>query len=376
MFVPDRQGPHGAQLLLHGASAAHSSVINQDGMQAVLGTDLNRILISPLSRGYNNSYVDWGARDALDSLADVEAHYDVDEDAVFISGYSMGGGGTLQLATMFPDRFAGAIDWVGFTGDCLNGTPLAQGRQRPQGALTPVSDRFDNDPASRAGCPLGARGNAVDYLDNVRHVPIAHLFGVADELVWVNHALHIKARMDELGYPHRWWLHAGEHFTFALTDDWRKEAAYTAGLRRVERPARVTYRTNMFLFTPELDLVPDGAYWVDRLTPRNGATTPDGDMVVDLVSHACTTGHAQQVDVRQDAGVDPVPWVGQVGVAVADAPVAPGARISGSLTNIASVHIDVTGACLGAGEPIDLAIAVDGPTTVTFSDGRPSVVLQ
>lgn len=377
LYVPSGEAPHGVQLVLHGASSAHSSAINLPGMQGVMGEDLNRVLVSPLARGYNNSYVDWGARDVLDSLADVEAHLPVDPDAVFISGYSMGGGGTLQLSTMFPDRFAGAIDWVGFTGDCFNGTPLAQGRQHAAlGPLEPVDPYFSNDPEERSGCPLGARGNAVDFLDNLRHVPSAHLFGAADELVWANHAVHVARRMEELGYVHRLWLHAADHFTFALADDWRKEAEYTRGLRRVERPARVTYRTNPFLFTRELDLVPDGAYWVDELTPRNDATTPDGDMVVDLTSHACDSGFAETVEVRRDAGTDPVPWVGQEGVATGTMPPEPGPRISGELTNVESVLLSVEGACFEAGEPIELEVVVDGPTRVRFDDGRPEVVLE
>lgn len=371
LYVPSGEAPHGVQLLLHGAGAAHSSVIDQPGMQGVMGEDLNRVLVSPLARGYNNSYVDWGARDVLDSLADVEALLPTDPDAVFVSGYSMGGGGTLQLSTMFPDRFAGAIDWVGFTGDCLNGTPLAQGRQRPAGG-----GPFGNDPADRTGCPLGARGNAVDFLDNLRHVPSAHLFAAADELVWANHAVHVARRMEELGYVHRLLLHAGEHFTFAVADDWRKEAEYTRGLERVERPARVTYRTNPFLFTRELDLVPDGAYWVDELTPRNDVTTPAGDMVVDLTSHACDSGFDETVELHRDAGTEPVPWVGQEGVATGTLPPEPGARISGELVNVESVLLSVEGACFEAGEPFELDVAVDGPTLVRFDDGRPDVVLQ
>ena len=375
VFVPEGPAPHQAMLLLHGAGSGHSVVISNTNTQRVLGTELNRILISPLSRGWSNSYVDEGARDALDALADVESHWSVDPDRIFVSGYSMGGGGTLQLASWFPDRFAGAIDWVGFTGDCLNGTPLAQGRERLEGSdhptLADAHHHFTNDAAQRSGCPLGGRGNAMDFLENLRHVPSAHLFAAADELVWANHAIGMQQRLVEAEVPHAWWFHpTAEHFTFAVLAHWQKEADYTADLTRMERPARVRYRTNSYLFVPRLDLVPDGAYWVDDITFRDPATTPAGDAVVDLTSHACPDGRERTIDVSPTAGPDPVPWVGQVGV-LTDAPASftPEAKITGTLTNVASLTIDRSDACIGAGVPVDLAgITSDGTTEITVVD--------
>jgi len=192
-----------------------------------------------------------------------------------------------------------------------------------------------------------------------------------------NHALALGQRLAELGYVHRLWLHAGEHVTLAVLGDWRKEAAWTRGLRRIQRPATVTYRTNTYQWVPELDLVPDGAYWLDELRPRNGSPTPEGDMVADLTSHACPEGHRQDVTVRRDARTDPVPWIGQEGVASgAVTPAGPGARISGTLTNVASLLIDLDKACLAPGAALDLDIRTDGPTVVRFSDHRPATLLD
>jgi hypothetical protein len=75
VFVPEGPAPHEAMLLLHGSGSGHSVVISNANTQRVLGTELNRILISPLSRGWSNSYVDEGAVDALQALADVQAHW-------------------------------------------------------------------------------------------------------------------------------------------------------------------------------------------------------------------------------------------------------------------------------------------------------------
>ena len=374
IYVPKGPAPHGAELLLHGLNAIHSGVINQPGMQQVIGEDQNRIIVSPLGRGAANFYIDWGARDVLDALADVEHHYSVDPDQVVLSGYSMGGLGTMQLATWFPDRFAAGIGWVPFTGNCLNGTPLAQGRQRPAelSALSPANPYFTNSDDARWGCDMGTRGNALDYLENTRHLPVAYLFATEDELVWPNHALGLMRREEELGYVHRFWLHlTGEHLTLALADDWRKEATWSHGARLVHHPARVTYRTNSYLWVPKLDLVPDGAYWIDEMRPRHDEHTPDGDMQADLISHACPADSEPTVETRRDAGTDPVPWIGEEGARTGTETLEPGARITGTLTNVASLLIDVEGACLQPGAPIALDIKTDGPTTVRFSDGRP-----
>ncbi|MGQ0773542.1 MAG: hypothetical protein ACT4NY_03840 [Pseudonocardiales bacterium] len=143
------------------------------------GDEPNRILISTLGRGPTNQYVDWGARDVLDVLdvlAGIKGTYRIDQDAVFVSGYSMKGQGTLQLATWFPDRFAGGMRWVGPTGDCLNGTPLAQGRQWGLAGLEPVHPYFSNSSEEGSGCNFATRRNTLDFLENTRHVPIAHLY--------------------------------------------------------------------------------------------------------------------------------------------------------------------------------------------------------
>jgi poly(3-hydroxybutyrate) depolymerase len=102
---------------------------------------------------------------ALDALNDTEHTYPVDSDHVFVSGYSMGGWGTLHFAEAYPDRFAGYNQWVGFTGDDTNGGHLQNG---------------PNVPYYYRG---GAAGDAVDLIGNLVHVPGSSSYGGADELV-------------------------------------------------------------------------------------------------------------------------------------------------------------------------------------------------
>lgn len=364
LYVPRRPGPLGAQLVLHGAFENHSQLVSRPGMQRAMGERAGRVLVSPLGRGPSNSWVDWAARDAIDALDDAIRVTGADRERVVVSGYSMGGGGTMFLSTLFPDRFASAIAWNAFTGDCLAGTPLAQGGGRP--------DAFDgldsNDPAKESGCPLETRGNSVDYLENLRHVPAGYLFGAMDEVVWANHGVAVFDRLETLRYEFKLWEHTGDHFTFPNFDVWDKEAEWSLERRVVRRPARVTYRTNTHLYRPDLELVPDGAYWVDGLRPLDPSTTPEGDMVVDLTSHRCRTRSDLFTDRVVDAGSSPVPWVGVARVPDIIAGPVPDNVISGTLTNVAAVTIDRSDACFAPGEPVELRITTDPRTVITFRD--------
>ncbi|MGH7804319.1 MAG: prolyl oligopeptidase family serine peptidase, partial [Candidatus Binatia bacterium] len=288
VYVPDQPGPHGMQLVLHGCSANHSSLVNRPGMQRDFGEDLNRILVVPLGRGPTGFYSDISERDVLDVMGDVVASYEVDEEQVFAGGYSMGGYGTIRLAALHPDLFAGAVNWVGFTGSLLNlplpGNPLAGG-----GRLT-------------------AGGNAIDFVRNLRHVPIVNLYAAADELVHVTTALALQARFAETDVVHDFYLHpVAEHLTLALLDDWSKEAAYTTGRTRVHNPARVTFRTHESFAFPEYELAHDRAYWVSDVHARG-----DGYVDVDVTSRGCGQPDPATT-LTVDAGAGPLPllWTRQ-----------------------------------------------------------------
>ncbi|MEV7097318.1 prolyl oligopeptidase family serine peptidase [Amycolatopsis sp. NPDC051045] len=133
-------------------------------------------MLTPLGRGLAGWYSGPSERDVLDALNDTEAAYQVDTRQEIISGYSMGGYGTYRLAELHPDRFAGFIDWVGYT-DCLNGTPLA--------GLCPVA---------------GADANPIDYVRNLRWVPGGMLYSGADALVWAPSAIAMQQAFATTGY--------------------------------------------------------------------------------------------------------------------------------------------------------------------------------
>jgi hypothetical protein len=317
------------------------------------------MVVVPLGRGPVGFYWDISERDVLDVLDDLSASYPIDADRVFSGGYSMGGYGTLHFAALYPRLFAGASNWVGFTGDGYN-TPI------PGNPLPPYTHTGRN---GFAGSAVGAAENVLDFVGNLRNVPSVNLYSGADELVHVSTSLALEQAFAAAdGVVHDFYEHpVAEHLTYAILDDWKKEALYTAPLVRVAKPARVTYRTDRQYDFPEYEIVHDGAYWVSAVTPRG-----DGYADVDVRSDGCGLP-APTFETGYDAGVDPVPlaWVRQFRRVVATTPSAPSRTLTASFANVASVTIDAGtgGACL-AGGPVAYAIHTDGPVTVHLSDGR------
>jgi dienelactone hydrolase len=341
IYLPAKPGPHGMQMVFHGSGSVMSGLINQPGMQGRFGEDLNRVLVVPEARGQNGFGSDISERDLLDVMADVQRTYDIDNDKVFAGGYSQGGYITYRMAALYPDRFAGAVDWVGFTGDDENGTPL-QGQRYTAGAV----------------------GNVIDFVGNLRRVPTFMLYAGADELVHFNTAVAMQSAFQATDNVFTFYTHpAAEHLTFAALDDWRKEAADTNGLTRVKNPPRVTYRTATFLDDPEHGIVHDRAYWVSQIRQRENAYED-----VDLTTFACG-GSVPVTETGSGSGSDPLPWTSQFRKQTGLKALPKRAAIEGTLKNVASLRVNARATCL-RNKTLSFRITTDGPATLAFSDGR------
>lgn len=341
IYVPKGPAPHGMQMVFHGSSSVLSGLINQPGMQQRFGDDLNRVLVVPEARGQNGFGSDISERDLLDVMADVQASYGIDRNKVFAGGYSQGGYITYRMASLFPDRFAGAVDWVGFTGDDENGTP-AQGQ----------------------GYTAGAVGNVIDFVGNLRRVPTFMLYSGADELVHVNTAVAMDNAFKATDNVFTFYTHpAAEHLTYAALDDWRKESADSKGLTLVHNPPRVTYRTAAFLDDPALGIVHDRAYWVSDIRQRKAAYED-----VDLTTFACG-GSVPVTATGTGSGSDPVPWTSDFRRQTGLKALPKRAALEGTLSNVASLTIDAGPTCL-KDTALSYQIKSDGPAAVKFNDGR------
>jgi pimeloyl-ACP methyl ester carboxylesterase len=68
-------------------------------------TSVDYIVICPFARG-SMGYQGVAEKDVYDVLADVQRRYRIDEDRIYLTGLSMGGGGTLWLGLTRPDIWA------------------------------------------------------------------------------------------------------------------------------------------------------------------------------------------------------------------------------------------------------------------------------
>ncbi len=348
LYLPAGPAPHGLQLYLHGLSATHASQVEQPGMQQRFGEELNRILVAPLGRGPHGWYSDISERDVLDALADAEANYSVDPEQVFVSGYSMGGYGTFYFASLYPQRFAGFVDWVGYPGDGCERTP------------------------AHNTCPNGGPSNAYEFFENLEHIPGAMLYGADDELVNVQQGEAVRARFSELALPHIYYFHPGaEHFSFLAADDWAKEAAWSAGRTRAQQPAHVRYRAEPWVDAPALGIRHDRAYWLHDVVGRGAAEDEYFD--VELTAFGCG-GSVDETAVAFPAasGDDPVPWTSQEGIVTGQTALPVENRIEGHLLNVVSAAVDgtIAGACIDPATPLAYRLTTDGPTQITITGYR------
>lgn len=343
IYVPEPGGdPYGMQLALHGCNANHSSLVGQPGMRSAFGDGLGRIVVVPLGRGPVGYYSDISERDVLDVMADVIDTYDVDTDRIFAGGYSMGGYGAYRLAQLYPHRFAGMVNWVGFTGDG-NNNPTGQ---RPTD--------YDS----------GAVGNVIELVRNLEHIPSALLYAGADELVHTHTHTAMAQRFQEEGGAYEYFLHPyAEHLTFALVDSWEKEAAWTEGLTLEERPLHVDFRTAEWLGNPDLGIAHDRAYWLSAIRGRE-------DAYIDLDVTGRCAGEVPVMEEGNDAGVGPAAfaWTSQYRRITGTEHAAGSDTLEMDLSNVASVTLDAEGACLDGAVPYH--VVTDGPTTIELSDGR------
>jgi pimeloyl-ACP methyl ester carboxylesterase len=365
IYIPSQAGPHGLQMRLHGCAGAPTVEVNQVNYQRRFGDDLNSIIASPLGRGPNGWYSDMSERDVLDVMDDVLANYLIDEDRVFVGGTSMGGYGAMRMAALYPDRFAAGTNWVGFPGNFFN-LPVVEGQlgelldglNAEGGGAFPVHSR------------LGAMGDLMDYTGNLLHVPFVHLYSTGDELVHVTSSLAFGYRLTQTpGLEFDFYEHTpADHLSYPIFDDWQKESDFIKSRQRVRNPAHIVYRTDAYLAYPEYDIRHDKAYWVSAIRARTiGSEAGEAYSDVDMHSLGCGLPE-KQFTQGQDAGFGPVAWVRLFSRPTGETAIPPQNHLVAKLNNVASLTVDTRGACLAPGTAYE--IETDGPTTLTFRDGR------
>jgi predicted esterase len=175
-------------------------------------------------------------RDVWDVLEMVKLGYRVDEDRISITGLSMGGRGTADLALRYPDVFAAAAPVCGFFEWQIRlGSPSEQ--------------------QSRTRATLSKAQDLLSLAENARHVAFKLGHGAEDPVVDVEHSRRLHARLQELRYTTEYEEYPGVgHDAWAPAYRDARVFDWFRPYKRVSRPADVVYRTTQ----------PRGgsAYWI------------------------------------------------------------------------------------------------------------------
>lgn len=162
----------------------HSGIAERNGV----------IVLEPHGRG-NTSYRDIGDTDVLRAMAEAAKVFSIDGDRIYLTGYSMGGGGTWHVGTAHPELFAaigpvyGGWDYhVWHDEDAL--ADLAKRSAR---------DRF-----------LEERSSSFARAESLLNTPVFVNHGDADSLVEVGHSRYALKLLQRWGYTVRYWEHPGK----------------------------------------------------------------------------------------------------------------------------------------------------------------------
>jgi dienelactone hydrolase len=241
-YSPSKKWP--LVVSLHGAGSNHRLNLrrvfgkgNRPGENDAVATrhfppfpEVPVIVASPLARG-TMGYQTVAEQDVYDVLDDVKKRFTIDEDRIYLTGLSMGGGGTLWLALTRPDVWA---------------------------AISPVC------PAPPSGTEQLA-GNALNIPVKLFHGQIDPLVPVAQSRAWYKRFMDAGVNAEYVEYPgvrHNSWDNA---YKDGAIFDWFLQ------YRRVKSPERVAFRADSYRH--------GSAYWLrfTRLTP-GVMTTFDGSL--------------------------------------------------------------------------------------------------
>jgi hypothetical protein len=328
VYVPDKPLPadgFGLVVSMHGLSANYNEFLGSHEAEQLADRGTGSIFASPEGRGPDGSWQNYGEADAFEMWADIASHYRLNPALTDVTGYSMGGEGTYELGSEWPDLWARAFPIVG--------------------------------PPTSSGS-----------FANFRNIPVMAWYGQNDELVGpeMSEEAFTNALQAGIRYDH-WIFTPAGHITEGNNDEYAPAATFF-GAATVDRdPAHVSYYYDPSTDDPVLNPA-NHAYWLSGITLR-------------------TAGSAGKIDVRSLAGGfgDPSANTPTVGYKILNggshgpipyqernitwgaAPKQPAAdELVINATNIAAVTIDAARAGVTCHAKLD--ITSDGATKVTMAD--------
>ena len=176
------------------------------------------ILAMPFARG-NNGYTGLGEVDIFEVTELVKSEYNIDENRVYLLGFSMGGGGTMKTGTHYPDQYAAIFNFSG----AVRGTTDAE-----------YSKKFNITENSY---------NALMLLKNANNIPVYIRVGTKDRLLEANR--NLKAALEQLGQDPNYDEYPGLGHVFMNEIPFSQDAPQILQYTRNPYPKKVYYRTDL-----------------------------------------------------------------------------------------------------------------------------------
>ncbi len=243
IYIPENYNPSVSYPLvigLHGAWSNHTNLLNRMfGMPNRPGENdeesiksfrkmksVDYIVVNPFGRGLINGYsTGIGEQDVLKVLDIVRKTYNVDQNRIYLTGLSMGGGGTWSIGLRYPDLFAAIYPVCG----------------------PAIFLPFPGTPYETYDIKISQINAPINIAENALNLPVKIFHGAMDDAVSVEHSRSIVKRFKELGYYGKnvWYAE------FPGVDHWVWVEAYRNGrefewfkqFKRDPYPRHLIYKT-------------------------------------------------------------------------------------------------------------------------------------
>jgi pimeloyl-ACP methyl ester carboxylesterase len=186
-------------LSLHGASV--EAISQADAYSSKPWCDI----VAPTNRRpYGFDWEDWGRMDAMEVLGLAQRTLHTDPTRVYLTGHSMGGHGSWQLATRYPDRFAAvgpSAGWISFR--TYGGGTRAEATSDVEALLQSSADPSDTLALVEN---LASMGVYILHGDKDDNVPVEQARRMRDRLATFHHDLWYH---EQPGAGH-WWESSDE----------------------------------------------------------------------------------------------------------------------------------------------------------------------
>jgi dienelactone hydrolase len=217
--------------------------------------EVDFIVVSPYGRGEFAGYNGIGEQDVLQVMKDVQKAYHVDPDQVYLTGLSMGGGGTWHLGLRYPDRWAAIV---------------------PVCAVADMSRGSHGSNAEDADRTLFDLTSVGSIAENAGNMSVIMYHGDMDNAVPVEQSRAMAATFEKLGWLGKnvryYELPGVTHFAWDFSYRHGELFKLLAPIRRNPNPHHVVFST----FSPRYNK----SYWlqIDRIEEGLELARIEGDL--------------------------------------------------------------------------------------------------